>query len=181
MDPLTLARRFDALHTPLLADACVRLQLATRVAGPALRAVVSVTRIAGRVLLVGHYGSVDIFLEALSGARSGDVLVVDNGQRLDPTEPEALERARFEGFTVGADDVAFGDDDGVLFAPAEALDELLTVADEIRGREREQADAVARGVTLREQLEFPAYIARRHETGYTFRHHLRRIGGAIEE
>ena len=30
-----------------------------------------------------HYGSVDIFLEAMSGARPGAVLVVDNGGRTD--------------------------------------------------------------------------------------------------
>jgi regulator of RNase E activity RraA len=30
-----------------------------------------------------HVGSVDIFLEALEGAAPGEVLVVDNGGRLD--------------------------------------------------------------------------------------------------
>ena len=30
-----------------------------------------------------HYGSVDVFLEAFSGAAHGDVLVVDNGGRED--------------------------------------------------------------------------------------------------
>jgi regulator of RNase E activity RraA len=40
-------------------------------------------RVAGRVLPVRHYGSVDVFLEALGRAEAGDVLVVDNGGRLD--------------------------------------------------------------------------------------------------
>jgi hypothetical protein len=35
--------------------------------------------IAGRVLPVRHYGSVDVFLEAFSRAGAGDVLVIDNG------------------------------------------------------------------------------------------------------
>ena len=30
-----------------------------------------------------HYGSVDVFLEALSSAGPGDVLVIDNGGRTD--------------------------------------------------------------------------------------------------
>jgi regulator of RNase E activity RraA len=40
-------------------------------------------RCAGRALPVRHVGSVDIFLEVLEHARPGDVLVVDNGGRLD--------------------------------------------------------------------------------------------------
>ena len=40
-------------------------------------------RIAGRVLPVRHYGSVDVFLEAFGRAEAGDVLVVDNGGRTD--------------------------------------------------------------------------------------------------
>jgi regulator of RNase E activity RraA len=41
------------------------------------------SRLAGRVAPAQHVGSVDIFLEALGGAAPGDVLVVDNGGRLD--------------------------------------------------------------------------------------------------
>jgi 4-hydroxy-4-methyl-2-oxoglutarate aldolase len=44
---------------------------------------------AGRVLPTRHY-SVDIFLEALTDADAGDVLVVDNGGRTD----EAASRPR---------------------------------------------------------------------------------------
>jgi len=40
-------------------------------------------RVAGRVLPVRHFGSVDVFLEAFEGAQPGDVLVIDNGGRLD--------------------------------------------------------------------------------------------------
>ncbi len=41
------------------------------------------SRVAGRVLPSRHYGSVDVFLEAMGGAEPGDVLVIDNGGRLD--------------------------------------------------------------------------------------------------
>src|SRR5580658_6638196 len=40
-------------------------------------------RCAGRALPVRHVGSVDVFLEALGHSRPGDVLVIDNGGRLD--------------------------------------------------------------------------------------------------
>ena len=48
-----------------------------------LQAVVPGSRLAGRVSPARHVGSVDIFLEALEGAEQGDVMVVDNGGRLD--------------------------------------------------------------------------------------------------
>ena len=40
-------------------------------------------RLAGRVLPVKHFGSVDVFLEAMESADPGDVLVIDNGGRTD--------------------------------------------------------------------------------------------------
>src|SRR5260370_37801109 len=48
-----------------------------------MRAVVPGSRLAGAALPVRHVGSVDIFVEAFEGAAPGDVLVVDNGGRLD--------------------------------------------------------------------------------------------------
>jgi len=41
------------------------------------------TRVAGRVLPASHYGSVDVFLEAMADSRKGDVLVIDNQGRQD--------------------------------------------------------------------------------------------------
>lgn len=41
------------------------------------------THVAGRSLPVRHYGSVDIFLEAMGSAQRGDILVIDNQGRLD--------------------------------------------------------------------------------------------------
>jgi regulator of RNase E activity RraA len=83
MDHQELQRRFAELTTAHLADACLRAQIQVRCAPAHLQALVSGSRLAGRVCPAQHVGSVDIFLEALEGAASGDVLVVDNGGRLD--------------------------------------------------------------------------------------------------
>ena len=77
------ATAFADLSTPLVADACVRLQLPLRAAPPGIAAVVPGRRLAGRALPARHYGSVDVFLEALGGAEQGGVFVVDNGGRTD--------------------------------------------------------------------------------------------------
>ena len=74
---------FAGLSTPLVADACVRRGVAARVAPPGIRPVTAGARVAGRVLPVRHYGSVDVFLEAYGSAEPGDVLVIDNGGRVD--------------------------------------------------------------------------------------------------
>src|ERR687887_221914 len=74
---------FADLSTPLVADACVRIDVPLRAAPPGIAAVVHGHRIAGRALPARHYGSVDVFLEALGRAEQGDVLVVDNGRRSD--------------------------------------------------------------------------------------------------
>ncbi len=102
--------------------------------------------------------------------------------RLDEREPEALTTARFGPHLVSRDDIVFGDDDGVLFVPAEHLDAVLTTARGIRRTERDQAHRIRKGDTLRRQTAFDDYLARRAaDPSYTFRQHLRRIGGAIEE
>ena len=78
-----LSEAFQNLSTPLIADACLRLEVPLRLAPPGIRPVLSGFRLAGRVLPVQHYGSVDIFLEAMGKAEPGDVLVIDNGGRMD--------------------------------------------------------------------------------------------------
>ncbi|HEY4869067.1 MAG TPA: RraA family protein [Candidatus Dormibacteraeota bacterium] len=83
MDNQELQRRFATVTTAHLADACTRAQSPVRCAPATLQAVVPGSRLAGRALPARHVGSVDIFLEALGGAEPGDVLVVDNGGRLD--------------------------------------------------------------------------------------------------
>jgi len=226
---------FRDLSTPLLADACVRCGVALRAARPGIRPVVAGQQVAGRVLPARHYGSVDVFLEAFSRAEAGDVLVIDNGGRLDEAcvgdlavleagsagvaglvvwglhrdtpelaaiglpvfsygsypagparlaerEPQALVAARFGTHLVSAADIVFADDDGVLFIPAERTGQVLAAARQIRQTERDQARRIQEGHTLREQTAFDDYMDRRAaDPSYTFRQHLRRIGGAIEE
>src|SRR5580704_18540373 len=83
MDHAELRQRFSALTTAHVADACIRAQVAVRCAPSALQAAVRGSHIAGRVCPARHAGSVDIFLEAFESTEQGDVLVVDNGWRLD--------------------------------------------------------------------------------------------------
>jgi len=102
--------------------------------------------------------------------------------RIDEREPDALASARFGSSIVTAADIVFGDADGVVFVPADKAAEVVAAARDISQTEREQARRIRAGDTLRRQTGFDDYLARRAaEPGYTFRHHLRRVGGAIEE
>jgi regulator of RNase E activity RraA len=102
--------------------------------------------------------------------------------RLDAQEPDALTSARVGAQLVTREDVVFADDDGALFVPAAQVGEILQAARTIWEVEREQARKIRGGSTLREQTGFDAYLARRAEDpAYSFRHHLRAVGGAIEE
>jgi regulator of RNase E activity RraA len=83
MDHQETRRRFATLTTAHLADACIRAQIPVRCAPALLQALVPGSRLVGRASPARHVGSVDVFLEALEGAAPGDVLVVDNGGRLD--------------------------------------------------------------------------------------------------
>jgi 4-hydroxy-4-methyl-2-oxoglutarate aldolase len=231
----SLSRAFAELSTPLVADAALRLKIPLRIAPPGIRPVTPNQRLAGPALPVRHFGSVDVFLEAMQGAQPGEVLVIDNGGRLDegcigdlialeaqncrlagiviwgthrdapelrhirlpifsygtcPSGPQrldvrdslALRSARFGDFLVEPGDVVFADDDGCLFVAATRIEELLRVAHEIWQRERHQAEAIKSGRSLSEQLEFARYLEKRAaDPRYTFREHLRKISGAIEE
>jgi regulator of RNase E activity RraA len=231
----SLARAFAELSTPLIADAALRLKIPLRISPPGIRPVTPNQRLAGPALPVRHFGSVDVFLEAMQGAHPGEVLVIDNSgrldegcigdltaleaehcglagiivwgahrdtpelrqiplpifsygtcpsgpQRLDPRDSAALRSARFGNFLVEPGDVIFADDDGCVFVGAERIDDLFRVAHEIWQRERHQAEAIKNGRSLREQLEFARYLEKRGtDSSYTFREHLRKISGAIEE
>ena len=74
---------FRELSTPLVADAALRRKIAFRVAPPGIKPVVPGTRIAGDALPAQHFGSVDVFLEAMQHSQRGNVLVIDNGGRMD--------------------------------------------------------------------------------------------------
>jgi regulator of RNase E activity RraA len=231
----SLSRAFAQLSTPLIADAALRLKIPFRISPLGIRSVTPDQRLAGPALPVRHFGSVDVFLEAMQGAQPGDALIIDNGgrldegcigdltaleaehcglagiivwgahrdtpelreiglpifsygawpsgpQRLDPCDSLALRSARFGNFVVEPGDIAFADDDGCLFVLAQHADDLLSVAREIWERERHQAKAITDGRSLREQLDFARYLEKRAgDPSYTFRQHLRKISGAIEE
>ena len=231
----SLARAFAELSTPLIADAALRLKIPLRISPTGIRSVTPNQRLAGPALPVRHFGSVDVFLEAMHSAHPGEVLVIDNGgrldegcigdltaleaehcglagiivwgahrdtpelreirlpifsygtcpsgpQRLDARDSSALLSARFGSFLVEAGDVVFADDDGCVFVAGDRIDDLLRVAREIWKRERDQAEAIKSGRSLREQLEFALYLEKRTtDPGYTFRDHLRNVKGAIEE
>jgi regulator of RNase E activity RraA len=83
MEHSELARRFEQLTTPHVADGCVRAGVDVRCAPHGVQAIEAGWRVVGRALPARHSGSVDVFLEAFENASPGDVLVVDNGGRLD--------------------------------------------------------------------------------------------------
>ena len=83
MNNAAIAEKFAELSTPLIADAALRLRVSVRIAPFGIHPVGPGQRIAGRALPARHVGSVDVFLEAMISADSGDILVIDNNGRAD--------------------------------------------------------------------------------------------------
>ena len=231
-NPVSLLAGLTAAH---LADACLRLKVPLRVAPHTMRPAVVGMTMRGRARPVQHVGSVDVFLEALQGADTGDILVVDNGGRFDescigdlvalevhkaglsgiviwglhrdtdevadigmplfslgvtPAGPQRLDERpadTFEAAMVGSHritghDLVVADADGVLFLPEEGIGEIVRIATGIRDTEHRQAATMKGGRSLRQQLSFEDFMAlRQNDPEYSFRVHLRRIGGSIEE
>jgi regulator of RNase E activity RraA len=89
---------------------------------------------------------------------------------------------RFGEQTFEKSSVVFGDSDGALFVDEDVVAEVVRVASTIRDTERHQAGLIREGRSLRTQLRFADYLrARDADPAFTFRQHLRGIGGAIEE
>ncbi|WP_328526040.1 RraA family protein [Kribbella sp. NBC_00359] len=102
--------------------------------------------------------------------------------RLDPQPADALSTATIGEWTVTREDVVLADEDGAIFVPADRVEELFGLAESIRDAEHHQADAIRAGRSLREQVRFADYlVARAADPSLTFRQHLRRVRGAIEE
>ena len=236
MDYTEIAALFRDLTTPHVADACVRTGVELCCAPSDLQPLsLSGCWMAGRVQPARHYGSVDIFLEALEHAQPGDILVIDNGGRhdeacigdlialetkiaglagiviwglhrdtaeileidlpvfsfgafpagplrVDQRQADALVSARVGPWIVGANDVAIGDENGVLFVPLARAEEIARAARSIRETEKFQADKMRQGTSLRAQAQFTDFMSqRRSDPALTFRQHLRRVGGAVEE
>lgn len=76
-------QNFPEWSTPLVADACVRQGVPYRVAPAGIVPVNAGQKAAGRARPVRHYGSVDVFLEAVDAGGAGEVLVIDNAGRTD--------------------------------------------------------------------------------------------------
>ena len=89
--------------------------------------------------------------------------------------------AEFGDFKVTRNNVVFGDDDGVIFTPLDRVEEVLSSAMTLWETERRQAEALKSGRTLSQQFKFEEYLNKREKDAtYTFRKHLKEIGGAIE-
>jgi len=228
-----LLRDFD-WTTPFIADACALLHVPLRLNPHHIRPIRPTQRAAGRACPARHAGSVDVFLEAIAAAASGDVLVIDNGGRLDegcigdlvageahvaglsgivvwgahrdtaaidaigiplwslgtcaagPRElrtrsAHALEAASLSHVTVTRDDVVFADVDGIVVVAATEVARVVSAARDIATQEQAQARRLMSGDRLRDQLQLDAYVSHRAaDPSYTFRDHIRSIGGAIE-
>jgi regulator of RNase E activity RraA len=103
-------------------------------------------------------------------------------QRLDERPADSFEAAMVGSHRITASDLVVADADGVLFLPETGIEEITKVAAGIRDTEYRQATTMRDGRSLRQQLNFADFMAARgKDPEYSFRVHLRLIGGSIEE
>jgi regulator of RNase E activity RraA len=83
--------------------------------------------------------------------------------------------------TVTRDDCVFADTDGVIVVAIADAPRIVAAARDVATREQAQATRLLGGERLRDQLQLEAYVARRKDDpAYTFRAHIKSLGGAIE-
>lgn len=103
-------------------------------------------------------------------------------QRLDARTINTFSWANVGSHRVSSADFVVADEDGVIFLPLARVDQIVETAAAIRDTENHQAGLIKSGRSLREQLGFDEYLARRGvDPDYSFRRHLRANSGAIEE
>jgi 4-hydroxy-4-methyl-2-oxoglutarate aldolase len=73
----------ENLSTPLITDACIRNGFPLRLAPFGIHPIVPEWKIAGSVITVKHFGSVDVFIDTIHSAKSGDILIIDNQGRTE--------------------------------------------------------------------------------------------------
>lgn len=227
------------IATAQITDACIKEKITFFVAPTGLLPVLpteSQQALSGTVVPVRHYGSVDVFLEAIeSNQIAKAIMVIDNGGRedeacigdlvaleakhagfqailiwglhrdtrdlkqiglpvfsygahpsgplrLDTRDDDVFQSARFGNATITSEFTAFIDHDGAVFVETKYLNRIMPVACAIREREVNQANAVSKGKTLREQFRFSDYLKQRDaDSTYSFRQHLRGVMSSIEE
>jgi len=102
-------------------------------------------------------------------------------KRAYPRGSNALTTARFGDFKLTADDVVLGDEDGVVFALLQDIEDIISLARKIAETEQRQAENIKNGKTLSQQIKFDEFLKNRSKNStYTLREHLQKIGGAIE-
>lgn len=98
-----------------------------------------------------------------------------------PMTGDPFAEARIGECVVTRADVVVADDDGVVFVAGDRWPEVEVLAGRILADEGRQAELIDAGTSLRHQLDFAGYLARRaDDPGYTLRQHLLERGGAIE-
>jgi 4-hydroxy-4-methyl-2-oxoglutarate aldolase len=82
LDPAALDELMK-LTGPHLADGCLRTGVPIRVGPSQIQPLKAGMECRGRALPVRHVGSIDVFFEVFERAAAGDVLVIDNGARME--------------------------------------------------------------------------------------------------
>lgn len=90
--------------------------------------------------------------------------------------PKAFEYAALEDVVIIADDLIFGNQDGVIFVDERDALTVLEAANAIRDQEQRYLKRLHAGLSFRSQINFDLYLeARTYDDAYTFADHLRAL------